>query len=205
MPTTADQPPVASPAAQDLSRRRFLEGVAAVAGLAAVATVPADRAVAAVRPRSGEYPFQLGIASGDPRPYGAVLWTRLAPEPFQSDGGMPNTDVGVDWILATDEAVRRKVREGRARAMPELAHSVHVELDGLEPDREYFYRFRYRGDLSPVGRTRTAPVGGSHPRQLSFAVASCQAWQDGFYSPYRHLAEDDLDLVVHLGDYIYEG
>jgi len=89
--------------------------------------------------------------------------------------------------------------------MPELAHSVHVELDGLEPDREYFYRFRYRGDLSPVGRTRTAPVGGSHPGHLSFAFASCQAWQDGFYSPYRHLAEDDLDLVVHLGDYVYEG
>ena len=86
MPTTADQPPVASPAAQDLSRRRrFLEGVAAVAGLAAVATVPADRAVAAVRPRSGEYPLRLGIASGDPRPYGAVLWTRLAPEPLSND------------------------------------------------------------------------------------------------------------------------
>jgi alkaline phosphatase D len=89
--------------------------------------------------------------------------------------------------------------------MPELAHSVHVELDGLEPDQEYYYRFRYRGEVSPVGRTRTAPAPGTNLRRLDFAFVSCQAWQDGYYSAYRHLAKEDLDLVVHLGDYIYEG
>ena len=189
----------------DLDRRRFLGRLAGVAGLAAVATLPVDRAAAEVRPRSGNYPFSLGVASGDPRPRNVVLWTRLAPEPFRRRGGMPDVAVGVDWSLAADPAMRRPVRTGRALAMPELAHSVHVELDGLEPDREYFYQFRYRGDVSVVGRTRTAPAAGARQRRLDFAFASCQAWQDGYYSAYRHLAEEELDLVVHLGDYVYEG
>ena len=205
MSATTDRPSTTPLESQDVSRRRFLEGVAGVAGLAAIATLPVDRAVASVRPPSGGYPFRLGIASGDPKPHSAVLWTRLAPEPFKAGGGMPRTDVGVDWELATDYAMRRTVRTGRARAMPELAHSVHVELEGLEPDREYFYPFRYRGDLSAIGRTRTTPTVGSYPGRMTFAFASCQAWQDGYYSPYRHLADDDLDLVVHLGDYVYEG
>ena len=192
-------------AAASLHRRRFLEGLAGVAGLAAVATLPVDRAAASPRLNSDSYPFSLGVASGDPLPDGVVLWTRLAPEPFQRAGGMPDTEVGVDWVLAADPDLRFEVRSGRALAMPELAHSVHVELDGLEPDREYYYRFRYRGDVSPVGRTRTAPAPGATLRRLDFAFVSCQAWQDGFYSAYRHLAKEDLDLVVHLGDYIYEG
>ena len=188
-----------------LQRRRFLEGLAGVAGLAAVATLPVDRAAASPRPLSDSYPFSLGVASGDPLPGGVVLWTRLAPEPFSRGGGMPDTRVGVDWVLAADPNMAFEVRSGRALAMPELAHSVHVEVDGLEPDREYYYRFRYRGEVSPVGRTRTAPAPGANLRRLDFAFVSCQAWQDGYYSAYRHLAKEDLDLVVHLGDYIYEG
>jgi alkaline phosphatase D len=195
----------ADPHESDLDRRRFLGGLAGVAGLAAVATLPVDRAAAEVRPDSGNYAFSLGVASGDPRPRNVVLWTRLAPEPFRRGGGMPGVAVGVDWSLAADPGMRRPVRTGRALAMPELAHSVHVELDGLEPDREYFYQFRYRGDVSAVGRTRTAPAVGARQRRLDFAFASCQAWQDGYYSAYRHLAEEELDLVVHLGDYVYEG
>jgi len=194
-----------SSTARDLDRRRFIGGMAGVAGLAAVATLPVDRAAAAVRPPSGDYAFSLGVASGDPRPRSVVLWTRLAPEPFQRGGGMPDVAVGVDWVLCAEPTMRRPIRTGRALAMPELAHSVHVELDGLEPDREYFYRFYYRGDASPVGRTRTAPFPGAPKRRLDFAFASCQAWQDGYYSAYRHLAEEELDLVVHLGDYVYEG
>lgn len=94
----------------ELTRRRVVGGVAGVAGLAAVATMPADRAVASVRPSSSGYPFRLGIASGDPRPDGVVLWTRLAPEPFEHGGGMPDVTVGVDWIVAKGRAMRRTVR-----------------------------------------------------------------------------------------------
>jgi alkaline phosphatase D len=96
-------------------------------------------------------------------------------------------------------------RRGRARALPQLAHSVHVEVDGLRPDREWFYRFRYRHDLSPTGRTRTAPRPSSNGGTLAFAFASCQAWDNGYDPSYRHLAREDLDLVLHLGDYGYEG
>ncbi len=192
-------------ASSDSSRRQFLERVGGVAGLAAIATLPVDRAAAMMRPHVGDYPFVLGIASGDPRPDGVVLWTRLAPEPFAPHGGMPPRTVGVDWKIATDEAMTRGVRVGRALAMPKLAHSVHVELVGLEPDRRYFYQFRYRDHVSPVGRTRTAPLHGARLQHFNFAFASCQAWQDGYYTAYRHLAEEDIDLVVHLGDYVYEG
>jgi len=188
-----------------VDRRRFLAGVAGVAGAAALATLPAGSANATPRPprppRPG-FPFTLGVASGDPTTTGVVLWTRLAPAPFEQGGGMPAGAVTVDWQVAEDERFRRVVRRGTAWALPRLGHSVHVEVDGLRPDREWFYRFRYRGEDSPVGRTRTAAVGGGG---LAFAVASCQAWDNGFYPSYRHMAGEDLDLVVHLGDYVYEG
>ncbi|OAH12680.1 alkaline phosphatase D family protein [Streptomyces jeddahensis] len=151
-------------------------------------------------------PFTLGVASGEPLPDGVVLWTRLAPDPFAEDGmgGMPATPVRVHYEVAADERFRRVVRRGSAVATPELAHSVHPEITGLEPDRAYFYRFRVGGEFSPVGRTRTTPAAGSDPRELKFAFASCQAWQDGYFTAYEHMAEEDLDLVVHLGDYLYE-
>jgi alkaline phosphatase D len=196
-----NQPPAATP----VDRRRFLTGVAAVAGAATLAQVPAGRATAQPRPARGEYPFKLGVASGDPAANGVVLWTRLVPELFEPGGGMPSRRVSVGWQVASDERFRHVVRRGRAWAVPELAHSVHVEVDGLRPDREWFYRFRYRHDLSPVGRTRTAPRPGSRGGSLAFAFASCQAWDNGFYPSYRHMAREDLDLVLHLGDYVYEG
>ncbi|MFF3394406.1 alkaline phosphatase D family protein [Streptomyces sp. NPDC002669] len=153
-----------------------------------------------------EDPFALGVASGDPWPDGVVLWTRLAPQPLAPDGagGMPPYAVDVQWEIARDERFRSVVRRGRTRAVPELAHSVHVEVSGLQPGRHYYYRFRAGGVHSPVGRTRTAPPPHSRPRELDFAFVSCQAWFEGFYTAYRHLAEEDVDLVLHLGDYIYE-
>ncbi len=157
-------------------------------------------------PLAGADPFTLGVASGDPAPDGVVLWTRLAPEPLMPDGtgGMPPRPVRVDYEVAADERFRRVVRRGRVVATPELGHSVHPEVAGLEPDRVYYYRFRVGGTLSPVGRTRTTPLASSSPRELTFAFASCQTWQDGYFTAYDHLAREDLDLVVHLGDYIYE-
>ncbi|MDQ3715732.1 MAG: alkaline phosphatase D family protein [Actinomycetota bacterium] len=189
-----------------LSRRRFLDATGGLAGLAAAAQVPlAPGAVAAPRTPSGNYPFSLGVASGDPTPDGVVLWTRLAPEPLFPGGGMPRRPVAVEYQVATDEAMTQVVRRESVLALPELAHSVHVEPRGLLPQRNYWYQFRYRDEVSPVGRTRTAPAPGAQVSRLSFAFASCQSWSSGYYSAYRQLAEEDLDLVVHLGDYVYEG
>ncbi|SDP13469.1 alkaline phosphatase D [Actinopolyspora xinjiangensis] len=151
-------------------------------------------------------PFTLGIASGDPDSEGFVLWTRLAHEPLAEDGrgGMPDRAIDVEWEVAEDERFHRIVRRGTARALPEWGHSVHVELAGLRPGREYFYRFRGCGHLTPTGRTRTAPAAGTVRQPLTVCTASCAAWEHGFYTAYRRIAEEEPDLVLHLGDYIYE-
>ena len=189
-----------------LSRRSFL-----VTGVttAAVASLPGGLASAAPRnPRSGRlaYPFQLGLASGDPSPDGMVLWTRLASAPLAEDGlgGVPQRVIPVQWQVASDEGFRRVVRHGTTQTRPESAHSLHVELAGLEPGREYFYRFRAQGHLSPVGRTRTAPAPNSRPNSLHMAFASCSQYEHGFFTAYRRLAEEQPELVLFLGDYIYE-
>ena len=153
------------------------------------------------------YPFSLGVASGDPLPDGVVLWTRLAPDPLAEDGlgGMPQAVVPVRWEVATDQAFRRIVRQGTEDARPELAHTVHVEVAGLQPAREYFYWFRAGSEQSPVGRTKTVPAAGAAVSQMTFAFVSCQQYEHGYYTAYRRMAEvEKLDLVVHLGDYVYE-
>lgn len=180
-----------------LSRRDFLR---CAAGLAA-AGLAAPRLLA--QPRFASYPYALGVASGYPTADGVVLWTRLAPEPL-TGGGMPPALVEVGWELASDEDFRRIVRRGTEIAAPEWAHSVRAEVSGLEPAHRYFYRFHAGGAVSPVGRTRTAPAAGAAVDRLRFAFASCQQYEQGYYAAYRHLVAEELDLVVHLGDYIYE-
>lgn len=160
-------------------------------------------ALAGASARSG-YPFTLGVASGDPTPDGVVLWTRLAPRPLEPGGGLSPEAIQVEWQVAEDEGMKRVIRQGTAVARPEWAHAVHVEVDGLRPDRWYCYRFRAGGEISPLGRTRTMPAPGSVPARLRFATASCQKYESGFYNAYEHMAREDLDLIVHLGDYIYE-
>ncbi|MCU0493088.1 MAG: alkaline phosphatase D family protein [Chloroflexaceae bacterium] len=187
--------------ASSLTRRRFLASASAFAGLALISQLPASTASAA--PRFGGNPFTLGVASGDPRPDSVVIWTRLALDPFNG-GGLPSRRIPVRWVLASDDQMRTIVRRGTAVASPELAHSVHVEVAGLEPNRPYWYQFLAGRELSPVGRTRTAAAPGTALDQFRFAFASCQDWQNGFYPAYRAMAEEDLNLVVHLGDYIYE-
>lgn len=189
-----------------ISRRHLLRlgaaGSAAV--LVGTATVSSAR-VRAPRWISGN-PFALGVASGDPLPNSVVLWTRLAPDPLAADGlgGMPLEPVTVDYEVAHDEGFRQVVARGSALATRELAHSVHPEVWGLEPDQWYFYRFRAGSAISPVGRTRTAPVLGQALARMRFAFASCQSWSSGYFTAYGHMSREDLDLVVHLGDYIYE-
>src|SRR5262249_26778019 len=135
---------------------------------------------------------------------GAVLWTRLAPDPLVPDGGMGPHKVKVAWEVATDDAMRRVIRSGTVSATPDLNHSVHIEADGLEPDRWYWYRFRAGDADSPIGRLRTMPAADSTPNELRFAFASCQHFETGLYTAYAHMAKEELDLVFHLGDYIYE-
>lgn len=151
-------------------------------------------------------PFTLGVASGEPAPDGVVLWTRLAPRPLAEDGlgGMPALAVDVEWEVATDERFTRTEQRGIVTATPETAHSVHVELSGLRPGREYFYRFRCHGYLSPPGRTHTAPEPGALATSLTMCFASCSNFEQGWFTAYRRLAEDEPDLILHLGDYQYE-
>lgn len=184
-----------------LRRRRLLAGTGAFTGLILAGQWP-QRLLA--QTQFSTNPFTLGVASGEPLPDGVVLWTRLAPDPLNG-GGMPNADVTVTYTVATDENLRTVVQEGTAIAPAAFGHSVHVEVSGLQPGRDYWYRFEVGSEESPIGRTRTAPAVGAALSEFKFAFANCQNYQNGFYTAYEHLAEEDIDLVVHLGDYLYEG
>jgi alkaline phosphatase D len=177
-------------------RRDFLR----TAGL--VLAAPALVLNSCVRPRLNNDPFTLGVASGSPLPDSVVLWTRLAPDPLHG-GGLAPARINVQWEVAADENFQKIVRRGITAGEPQYAHSVHVEVDGLDPDRWYWYRFMVGAAVSPVGRTRTAPAPGTLGA-WRFAFASCQQYEQGYYAAHRHMADEDLDLVVFLGDYIYE-
>ena len=148
-------------------------------------------------------PFTLGVASGDPLFDRVMLWTRLAPRPTEG-GGMPPEPVAVAWQVARDPDFDRIVSQGVIDALPEHAHAVHVDVVGLEPERTYYYRFSTAGHTSPVGRTRTLPCPDATPERFRVAWASCQKYREGYYTAHAALAQDDLDLVVFVGDYIYE-
>lgn len=149
-------------------------------------------------------PFTVGVASGDPLADSVILWTRLAPAPLEDDGGMPDAVYPVGWEVASDEQFTDIVATGTADAEPAYAHSLHVDVQGLEPDTWYWYRFTIGDYTSPVGRTRTTPAVDAAPAGLRYATANCQSYADGYYTPYQHLVGEDIDLVVFLGDYIYE-
>lgn len=170
-----------------IGRRRL--GLAAAGLLAAPAFI--RHALAADVPR-----FTLGVASGQPRPHSVVLWTRVTgldlPERCE-----------VRWELAEDEGFSRLASAGVFEAEAAWAHSVHVEPRGLDPGRWYWYRFQALGQRSAVGRTRTAPAPDA-PASLRAALACCQRWEHGHYAAWRHIAGQPNDLVLFVGDYIYE-
>jgi alkaline phosphatase D len=145
-------------------------------------------------------PFALGVASGDPAPDGIVLWTRLQ----LSAPGQQLQAHTVRWQVAEDMHFARTVQQGEATALPQLGHSVHVELRGLQPSRWYHYRFMLGDAISTTGRTRTAPAPTDLPAALRLAFASCQRWEHGHYAAWRHVVAEQPDLVLFLGDYIYE-
>lgn len=184
----------------NFDRRELLRagaGIALVAGF--------SRSPLFARPLGAD-PFTLGVASGDPWPDGFVIWTRLAPRPLEEHGGMPAAHVPVRWEVAEDQGFKRVVRKGEAVAIPELGHSVHVEVDGLRPHRHYWYRFVVAGsDVSTAGMARTAPPAGALLDRLRIGVGGCQHYEMGYFDAWGHLAkEPDLDLIFHYGDYIYE-
>ncbi len=184
------------------TRRALMRAFGAGAGLFILPSVALSQTASPVS--FSKTPFTLGIASGDPSPDGFVIWTRLAPEPFEIGCGMPSAPVEVAYEVAEDEAFSVIARSGTILASPNLAHSVHVELNGLRPGRHYFYRFTAGGVQSPAGRAKTAPAAGSVLASARFGVAGCQSYESGYFTAYRHLAAEDLDFVFCYGDYIYE-
>jgi len=190
-----------NPKQYGVERRDFLKYLSALSTVPLLGQQVEGRVLQ--QPKFKENPFSLGVASGDPSPTGFVLWTRLAPDPLH-DGGMPADFVNVRWQVAEDEQMTKVVKKGTAIATPQLGHSVHVEVEGLEPDRWYFFQFKAGTEISPVGRSRTTPKFGTMPDQMRFAYTSCQHIEYGYFNGYDHMIKEDLDLVVHLGDYIYE-
>jgi alkaline phosphatase D len=187
-----------------ISRRTLLKTGGSFAAGMTLLGLASDRALA--QPHFDGYPFTLGVASGDPSQNGVVLWTRLAPDPLAVGGGLPPEPYEVHYEVARDPDFRNLHRRGTTVALPEEAHSVRVELHGLGPRHEYFYRFKAGDEISPVGHTRTTPPGNSMVRAVTFAFVSCQNFADGYFTPYADIAAAaDIEAVIHLGDYIYEG
>jgi alkaline phosphatase D len=185
-----------------LTRRQLLDAAWKLGAAAFLPSFVPARTIA--QPIFRMYPFSLGVASGDPLENAVVLWTRLAPEPFDG-GGMPMANVEVGWEVARDRTFSSLAAKGTAIARPELGHSVHVDAQGLEPGREYWYRFRVGGEVSPTGRTRTAPAATALVDRLRFAVCGCNHYEAGFFTAFRRIADEQFDFVFHTGDYIYEG
>ncbi len=193
--------------ASRLSRRSFLGASGSMLVALGAGRAWGNALVAKEHPSFPAYPFQLGVASGDPSSDGFVLWTRLAPQPL-AGGGMPDEAVWVHWQVAEDEAMTKVVAKGKELASPDWAHSVHVEITGLQPDRWYWYEFKAGAEISPKGRTRTLERpdrAAAETSALKMAFASCQHFEAGFYTAYEHMLAESPDLVFHLGDYIYEG
>ncbi|MCE9523684.1 MAG: alkaline phosphatase D family protein [Alphaproteobacteria bacterium] len=188
-----------------INRRLLLQRAAALASVSvASATLAACEWPTSSRPVFKSYPFTLGIASGDPVGDGFVIWTRLAPDPFDR-ASVAEESIPIIWEIASDADMKLVVQKGTAIARRGLGHSVHVEVRGLPSGRPYWYRFRIAGgDASPIGRAWTAPEIGSALQRLRFAFASCQHYEQGYFTPYAMMVKDAPDLILHLGDYIYE-
>ncbi len=155
-------------------------------------------------PRWARSPFALGVASGSPRPDSVVLWTRLATDLNGLPPEILRADYEVRYEIYSDEALRQPVAVGTASALAQRGHSVHVHAKGLQSERPYWYRFTCGNAVSPVGRTRTAPLASAKTQRLRLALASCQHLEQGYFAAHAHIAQQELDLVLFVGDYIYE-
>ncbi len=173
-------------------------GTTTVGGSATTTTTPLPV------PKLAKDPFTLGVASGDPDPVSVILWTRLAMAPL-AGGGMGDAAVPVNWEVASDQTFATIVANGTAAAEAKWGHAVHVTAENLASATQYWYRFRVGDYTSAVGQTMTTPAAGASVERLRFGFASCQDWQSGFYNAHRDIAAtENLDLLLFLGDYIYE-
>jgi alkaline phosphatase D len=188
-----------------LSRRTLLKGGAVTAAALTFGGMSAEAARAAVAETARSGAFGFGVASGDPTATELLLWTRVTPTPDALPGSGKGPAVEVRWELAADEAFTRIVRTGRVTADVSRDHTVKVVVSRLTPYTRYWYRFTSGGQTSPVGRTQTAPDEAGQLHALRMAFVSCSNWTGGFFTAYRGIAaRDDLDVVLHLGDYLYE-
>ncbi|MEB2780466.1 alkaline phosphatase D family protein [Algoriphagus sp. C2-6-M1] len=185
---------------EKIDRRTFLQKTAlTLSGASLIGAIP-------FYTKAGElsdYPFTLGVASGEPLPDGIVLWTRLAPKPLEG-GGLTDQEIEVSWEIASDPGFSDIVQHGKELATKDFAHSIHVEVSDLSPSSYYYYRFKTGDYVSQTGKTKTAPAFGTDLAELRFAIASCQNYASGLYTAYDHMVKEDLDVVFFLGDYIYE-
>ncbi|HXH57189.1 alkaline phosphatase D family protein, partial [Iamia sp.] len=186
---------------ETIGRRSLIVGAAAAVAALRLKGAAMPLPVPGRQARLVDDPFTLGLATGDPTSSGFVAWTRLAPDPT-AGGGMAPDPVAVSYEVASDAGFAQVVRTGEVTAIGDLAHTVHLDVGGLDPASEWWVRFTAEGFDSPVARARTLPDGGTPP--LRFGFVSCQRYPNGYYTALRGLAEEDCDLWLHLGDYIYE-
>lgn len=187
-----------------MDRRRFLK-TSATAGAGIVAATRFPDTLLAGTAALGDSPFRHGVASGDPRHTNVVIWTRVTPNDKAIPGSEKGKPVNVRWQVADDDRFRRPAAEGRFTTSRRTDHIAKIDVTGLEPGREYVYRFSARGKRSRVGRLKTAPTPDARNQSATFGMVSCSNYEGGYFSAYRHLAQrNDLDFVMHLGDYIYE-
>ncbi|HEY3259663.1 MAG TPA: alkaline phosphatase D family protein [Pseudonocardiaceae bacterium] len=191
------------------TRRSVLKGAALAAAAVAVPIRVFDPAAAAAPASAGI--FGYSVASGDPTADAVVIWTRATPprrhrdDPVATPGSGLGQPVQVLWEVARDAEFRRRVRQGVVRTSPDSDHTIKIDVTGLQPYTRYYYRFRAEGETSAVGRTRTAPDDPSRLHALRFALVSCSNYTGGYFTAYRALGQrDDLDFVLHVGDYLYE-
>jgi len=181
-----------------LSRRSLLGRAAFLAGAQILwGKSMAAGAAPQPRPRFMSDPFALGVASGDPRPGGATIWTRLVGAGLES----LEAPVRVIWEVSATESFSVILQAGEAGAVEQAAHALHIDIEGLRPGRDYFYRFQAGDATSRTGRFRTLPLKAD---RLRLALTSCQHWEHGFFAAYADLVRQSPDLVLQVGDYIYE-
>ena len=186
------------------SRRHLLRLGAQLSGALALGAMPGLLHGAARRLTSLQAdPFTLGVASGDPTADSVVLWTRLDNDILREMGAELDT-IEIAYEISTSESFRNVLRQGVIVAPAELGHSAHAEVRGLQAETVYFYRWQLGNVTSPIGRTKTAAAADADIQQLRFAIASCQQYEHGYFTAYQHMADEGFDLIVHLGDYIYE-
>lgn len=204
---TIERRPLAATSAESSVRRRtVLRAGATITGVGITAgTGLLGGGAAAAQPNGVTPQFAHGVASGDPLPDAVIVWTRVSPTEDATPGSGVGPTLTVGWEVAADPDFTDIVRSGSVNASSASDHTVKVDVTGLSPDTRYHYRFSAEGRTSPTGITHTAPALDADLERLRFGVVSCANWEAGYFGAYRHLAaRDDLDAIIHLGDYIYE-